>query len=179
MYNEAGVSQNQFNSDGNLALTNSILNDAATMYNLVLQFEIFLNDLIEKYNTKPKKVDYQVQILPTTIYNYQELAKLYKEQTQLGYSKVLPQVALGQTQSSVIANGYFENKVMHLDELFIPPQMSSTMSNKAPMQNGKGSSGNASANSGANASKGGGAGRPEKPDSEKSEKTIKNKESES
>jgi len=46
VYNEAGVSQMQFNSDTNTALNNSILNDEASMYNLVQQFEAFLNILL-------------------------------------------------------------------------------------------------------------------------------------
>ena len=41
-------------------------------------------------------------MLETTQYNYKELSKMYKEQTQLGYSKMLPQVALGQSQSFII-----------------------------------------------------------------------------
>lgn len=127
LFNEAGVSQMQFNTDGNIALEKSILNDAATMYNLLLQFEQFLNKLIEPFNKKPKKVHYQVQLLTTTIYNYQEMAKLYKEQTQLGYSKMLPPIALGQSQSSILANAYFENKILDLVNVFIPPLMSSTM----------------------------------------------------
>jgi len=36
VYNEAGVSQLQFNSEGNIALNNSILNDEASMYDLLL-----------------------------------------------------------------------------------------------------------------------------------------------
>lgn len=35
VYNEAGVSQMQFNTDGNIALEKSILNDEAAMYNLI------------------------------------------------------------------------------------------------------------------------------------------------
>ena len=46
VYNEAGVSQMQFNSDSNTALNNSILNDESSMYDLLLQFESFLNLLI-------------------------------------------------------------------------------------------------------------------------------------
>jgi len=46
IYNEAGVSQMQFNSDTNTALNNSILNDEANMYNLLQQFESFLNVLL-------------------------------------------------------------------------------------------------------------------------------------
>lgn len=127
VYNEAGVSQMQFNTDGNIALEKSILNDEAALYNLILQFEAFLNDIIKKYNKTPKKIQYKVQILSTTIYNYKEMAKLYKEQTQLGYSKMLPQIAMGQPQSAILANAYFENDILDLANVFIPPMMSSTM----------------------------------------------------
>jgi hypothetical protein len=68
VFNEAGVSQMQFNTDGNLALEKSILNDEASLWNLIQQFETFLNFLIKPYNNK--KLYYRVQILPTTIYNY-------------------------------------------------------------------------------------------------------------
>jgi len=168
VYNEAGVSQMQFNTDGNIALEKSILNDAAAMYNLLIQFEAFLNDLLKPFNKSPKKIKLQAQILTTTIYNYQDMAKLYKEQTQLGYSKMLPQIALGQSQSSVLANAYFENDILDLVNLFIPPMMSSTM-NGDTLQNLKNQSGDSGSE----------GGRPEKSDDEKSTKTIQNKESQS
>ena len=170
VYNEAGVSQKQFNTDGNLALEKSILNDEATMYNLLLQFEDFLNNIIKQYNTKPKKIQYKAQLLTTTIYNYKELAKLYKEQTQLGYSKMLPQIALGQSQSSILANAYFENDILDLVNVFIPPLMSSTM-NENILNRVKGEG---SATPGTEENK---AGRKEKANDEKSEKTIANIES--
>ena len=106
IYNEAGVSQMQFNTNGNLALEKSILNDESTLYNLIVQFESFLNLLIDKFNKQPKKFYYRVQLLTTTIYNYREMSKLYKEQMQVGFSKMLPQIALGQSQSSILANAY-------------------------------------------------------------------------
>lgn len=168
IYNEAGVSQLQFNSDGNIALNNSILNDEASMYNLITQFESFLNLLIDRFNKQPKKFSYRVQILTTTIYNYKEMAKLYKEQTQLGYSKMLPQIALGQSQSSILATAYFENDLLDLSHVFIPPLMSSTMN--ADALDKTGTRDLDSNNNG---------GRPEKEDDQKSEKTIQNKESES
>ena len=68
VYNEAGVSQEQFNSDSNTALNNSILNDEASMYNLLLQFESFLNLLLEPFNKSPKRCYYKAQLLNTTIY---------------------------------------------------------------------------------------------------------------
>ena len=167
VYNEAGVSQMQFNTNGNIALEKSILNDAANMYNLLLQFESFMNDLLSPFNKTPKKIFYRVQILTTTIYNYQEMAKLYKEQTQLGYSKMLPQIALGQSQSSILANAYFENDILDLVHVFIPPMSSNTMNAEAiANRSGKSSSDGDSK-----------VGRNEKPNDEKSEKTIQNRES--
>ena len=174
VYNEAGISQMQFNTDGNIALEKSILNDAASLYNLILQFEGFINDVIEKYNKKPKKYYYRAQILTTTIYNYQEMAKIYKEQMQVGFSKMLPQIALGQAQSTILANAFFENNILDLVNVFIPPMMSSTMNsdvlNRLNNQN-KTDRGNADSDST--------GGRPEKADDEKSEKTIMNEESQS
>ena len=170
LYNEAGVSQMQFNTDGNIALEKSILNDEATMYNMLLQFEDFINELIAPYN-KNKKVQFKAQLLTTTIYNYKELSKLYKEQTQLGYSKMLPQIALGQTQSSILANAYFENEVLNLIELFIPPMSSNVMNvDILNRSSNKGADGTNTNNKET-------GGRPEKPDDEKSTKTLQNKES--
>ena len=171
VYNAAGVSQMQFNTDGNIALEKSILNDEATMTNLLLQFEEYGQGLLDPYNKNPKKLKYIFSMLPTTIYNYKELSKTYKEQTMIGFSKLLPQVALGQSQSMVMANAFFENEIMNLDELFVPPQMSSTMS---------GNKGDTSGNGGTTQKKlptGDQGGRPEKPDDEKATKTIQNKES--
>lgn len=179
VFNEAGVSQMQFNTDGNMALEKSILNDEASMYNLLLQFESFANDLLKPYNKSPKKLLYKAQMLTTTIYNYKEMAKLYKEQTQMGYSKMLPQIALGQSQSSILANAYFENDVLDLVNVFIPPLMSSTMNVEA-LKGGDDKSKEEDKKSGKTAQpikEQGEAGRKEKPDDEKSEKTIANRES--
>ena len=179
LYNEAGVSQMQFNTDGNIALEKSILNDEATLYNMLLQFEQFLNELLEPFNTSKKKVIYRVQLLTTTIYNYKELAKLYKEQTQLGYSKFLPQIALGQSQSSILANAFFENDVLDLVNVFIPPLMSSTMNGDVlnrVKSDQVGGNKNPANSSDPNKTKEG-AGRKELDDDKKSEKTIANRES--
>lgn len=194
VFNEAGVSQLQFNSDGNIALTNSILNDEASMKDLILQFEIFLNHLISPFNSKPNKLFFKVEILNTTIYNYKEMAKLYKEQTQLGYSKMLPAIALGQSQSSLLAETYFENNLLNLFSVFIPPISTNTMSadaivairnNGGEIPKGMDMSGNIASTPSKNEgnekervkveeSKGG---RPQKPENEKSEKTLANQNS--
>ena len=171
LYNAAGVSQMVFNTDGNIALEKSILNDEASMRNLILQFSNLLNKIVSrKFPGKVGKYNFRVVLLETTIYNYLELAKIYKEQVQLGYSKMLPQIALGHSQSSVIANAHFENEVLKLYEIMIPPMMSSTMNAEAIL-------GQKSASKTQNPESGSSGGRPAKPDSQKSEKTIKNNES--
>ena len=89
VYNEAGVSQMQFNTNGNLALEKSIANDEATMTGLLLQFERYAEGLLRPFNKNINRLQYKVQMLPTTIYNYRDLSKIYKEQTQIGFSKLL------------------------------------------------------------------------------------------
>lgn len=171
VYNAAGTAQNNFNSDGNIALEKSILNDSAHMRGLVYQFEAFLNTLLKPFNKTPKKVLYSAEILPTTIYNYLELSKYYKEQTQMGFSKLLPQIALGRSQSSILATAYFENDMLDLVNVFVPPMTSSTMNAEslASITGKKTNDTNTESN--------GEAGRNEKPDDQKSEKTIANRES--
>ena len=114
-------------------------------------------------------------MLETTQYNYKELSKMYKEQTQLGYSKMLPQVALGQSQSFIINSCKFENEVLKLHEIMIPPLMSSTMSSEDVL----GRMGNSNKNENQKVIEGEkkASGRPEKEDTEKSDKTIANNES--
>ena len=94
------------------------------------------------------------------------MADKYKALTQMGYSKMLPAIALGESQSSILANAHFENEILELYNVFIPPITSNFMS--GDMISPKGNSGTASSDKG---------GRPEKSDDEKAEKTIQNRES--
>ena len=180
VYNASGTSQNMFNTDGNMALEKSVLNDEGMVRALLLQFEVFFDRIAQSKSANRKKYNFRLYMLETTQYNYKELAKMYKEQVQLGYSKMLPQIAMGHSQSSILNTAYFENEVMNLSELMIPPLMSSTM-NLQDLKGGSGSSGSSNSQkpSGSSGSAGGAAkaGRPEKPNDQKSEKTIKNKES--
>jgi hypothetical protein len=97
------------------------------------------------------------------------MSKLYKEQVQIGYSKMLPQIALGHSQSSIINTAYFENEVLHLSTIMIPPLMSSTLNGEDLM----GLSGKSKSNNSQSSSESGSTGgRPELEDDKKSEKTI-------
>ena len=114
-------------------------------------------------------------MLETTQYNYKELAKMYKEQVTLGYSKMLPQIALGHSQSSIIHTAHFENEILQLSSIMIPPLMSSTISGEDIL--GKDKQSNSSNKQNKIDTEEKTAGRPEKADDQKSEKTIQNKES--
>ena len=121
-------------------------------------------------------------MLETTQYNYKDLSKMYKEQTQIGFSKMLPQIALGQSQSFILNTAHFENEVLHLSEVMIPPLMSSTLNgedilgkkdqNSSSTSQNK-TSGNSTTTTVKTETKE--SGRPEKANDEKSEKTIANR----
>ena len=175
VYNALGVSKNLFNTDGNMALEKSILADESSLRNLLLQFDVFFDRLVEKKNTNKKKYNFSFYMIETTQYNYKDLSKMYKEQVQNGYSKMLPQIALGHPQSFVINSAYFENEVLKMQEVMIPPLLNSTL-NGEDILGGKNQSSTGNSQNTTEDNKGG---RPEKADDEKSEKTIQNIESKS
>ena len=170
VYNEMGISENLFNTDGNLSLEKSILTDESVMRNLLLQFNIFFDTIVKSRisQAQSSKYCFTFQMLETTQYNYQSLAKIYKEQAQMGYTKMLPQIALGLPQSSIINTIYFENEILNLSSMMVPPMLSSSMSGE-DLQNAQ-----------AKISTGSGeVGRPPKDEGEKSDKTLQNLESQS
>lgn len=161
IFNQSGVSNNLFNTEGNTSLDRSILNDEGSGRSLLLQFENFSNKGLRLRFPDKRKYGFKAEFLETTQYNYKDLAKLYKEQTQLGFSKVLPQIALGHTQMEVLQSITFENDILELSKIMIPPMMSSTMNAEALAQvHGDKKS----------------VGGQELPDNEKSDKTLANKE---
>lgn len=186
VYNSFGVSKNLFNTDGNLSLEKSILDDESAIRRLLLQFDMFFDRITRELSSNKKKYVFRFYMLETTQYNYQNLSKMYKEQVQLGYNKMLPQIAMGHSQSSILNSAYFDNEILHLSEIMIPPLMSSTMNPESILGNSNktdnsktqtSSEGKATKTTTTSVKEEKSAGRPEKADSEKSEKTIANKES--
>ena len=174
-YNSMGVSRNLFNTDGNLSLEKSILDDESTMRSFLFQLNAFMDRIVLRKNPNSKKYNFKFWFLETTQYNYQTLSKMYKEQTQLGFSKMLPQVALGHSQSFILNAAVFENEILKLSEIMIPPLMSSTLNGEDVL--GNKNSNNSTKNQNTSSNSNGEAGRPEKSDDEKSSKTIANLES--
>lgn len=174
-YNSMGVSRNLFNTDGNLSLEKSILDDESTMRSFLFQLNAFMDRIVLRKNPNSKKYNFKFYFLETTQYNYQTLSKMYKEQTQLGLSKMLPQIALGHSQSFILNAAVFENEILQLSQIMIPPLMSSTLNGEDILGNKNSNSSTKTQNTSSDTS--GEAGRPEKSDDQKSAKTIANRES--
>lgn len=171
VYNQMGFSRNLFNTEGNLALEKSINNDEASLLNMIYQFQSFFNRILKRFEKSGYK--FKAKTLETTIYNYKEMSKMYKEQVQLGYAKLLPQVSLGHSQLEILSELQFENDVLKISEIMIPAQMSSTMSGKGNLDK----TGQSTSSNNQNSIEDKKVGREELPDDQKSEKTIQNKES--
>jgi hypothetical protein len=51
---------------------------------------MFFDRVTRSLSKNQRKYNFKLYMLETTQYNYKELSKMYKEQTQIGYSKMLP-----------------------------------------------------------------------------------------
>lgn len=176
VYNAAGVSSELMNATTSGALVRSILVDESLILGLVLQLEEFLNVRIDTNIKKfrpealadEKRFRYRLNVLPVTHYNRESMIKWYKEQTTLGYSKFLPPIALGQRQSDIMSALFFENEILDLGSMMIPPMSSNTMSANVLQASGQSKPEDEREK----------AGRPEKAEEDRSEKTEQNRESE-
>lgn len=134
VYNNAGVSELLFNADNSVSLQLSIKNDESTLFDLIEEFELFLNLLLMDINKKKKTIDYHVRLLKTTIYNYENYYKYFKELSTLGYSRQLPLLALGIPQASVLNDRKFE-QFLDIDSDMMPPLSSNTMGGRSEGNN--------------------------------------------
>ena len=66
VYNAFGVSQNMFNTDGNMALEKSVLNDEGMVRALLLQFEVFFDRIAQSKSANRKKYNFRLYMLETT-----------------------------------------------------------------------------------------------------------------
>lgn len=152
-FSELGLSQQLFATEGNIALEKSILNDESIAMQLVLQYQDWLNYVLHnKFIQNNPDYTFDIWFPRLTQHNRADMARLYREQASMGYSKLLPALALGQSQSNFISTLLFENEFLKLGSVMEPVKMASTQSGKASS----------------------GAGRPEKSDDQKSDKTLAN-----
>ena len=120
-------------------------------------------------------LDFDFEILPTTVFNRTDVQNAYFKSAQYGYSKMYAGVAMGIKQRSQLSLMNFENDFLKMSEKMIPLQSSYTTPGGTVADEEKN---NSSEKNTVNQSqpkdldnKGG---RPELPDEEKSEKTQAN-----
>lgn len=154
VYTEAGVSRLLFSSDSATSVNQAITNDMS----LVLAIsEQFVNWLTYQTNLKygdNSKYYFEVNLLPISHYNREEMLDIYLKTAQYGYSKILVGIASGLKQSSFIDLMELENDILELHNNMKPLQSSHTSTGEDDE-----------------------GGRPEKSADEKEGKTIQNEES--
>ncbi len=155
VYNDMGISAQLFATDGNLALEKSIKSDESLLPRLLKQYETFLTRTLDRFFTPdPNLYDYTFWFPPVTHYNRDEFIKTTKDLATFGYGKMLPAIAMGQTQRAFLSQIYFENDILQLHDKMVPLQSSHTSSGK----DGNGETG-----------------RPKKSNDEASDKTLQNR----
>jgi len=120
IYNSAGVPKLIFNSDkaSGAALNKSILNDECVMFDILRQFERWLN---RKLKGETKKIDFKVSFLDITKYNKEDLVTSYKDASSLGLPVKLRYCAsLGLSPSDVLNSMFVENDVLSIVDNFVP-----------------------------------------------------------
>ena len=170
-WNSLGRGSILFNAEGSSSLTYTIKKDEALMISYLNIYEAWIKyHLNDKFARNGLSFDFE--ILPTTVFNRQDLQSSYFRGAQYGYSKMFAGVAMGIKQRDQISLMEFENDFLDMSSKMIPLQSSYT------------TSGNPSEKISSSAQKTtitekvedleNKGGRPELPDEQKSEKTQAN-----
>ena len=160
-----------FNPDGSSSLAYAIKKDEALMIAYLNMYETWIKYHInDKFSRTGLTFDFE--IIPTTVFNRNDLQTAYFRGAQYGYSKMFAGVVMGIKQMSQLSLMNFENDFLKMSEKMIPLQSSYTTSGNVVANEGKTSQ---TAQKTSNNQSGGNlenkGGRPELPDEEKSEKT--------
>ncbi len=129
VFMEAGASSQIFSADGNLSLGTSLNNDLALVMPFVEKFEKFVTQIVNKLFSTDL-LDFTYKILPVSRYNTKEMVEMYLQLATSGYSLLLPSIASGISQRSLVNLKHLENEVLDLTTLLIPLSTSYTQSSK-------------------------------------------------
>ena len=163
-----------FNPDGSSALAYMIKKDESLMIAYLNQYETWIKFHVnERFSKSNLKFDFQ--ILPTTVFNREDLQGAYFRGAQYGYSKMFAGVAMGIKQREQLSLMNFENDFLKMSEKMIPLQSSyTTPGGVVAGEEKNNSSAQKSSSSKQIQNIDNKGGRPELDDTEKSEKTQAN-----
>ena len=173
-YDSLGRSALIFNADGSSSLAYSIKKDEALMISYLNVYESWIKfHLNDKFARNGLEFDFE--ILPTTVFNRQDIQQNYFRSAQYGYSKMFAGVAMGIKQRDQISLMDFENEFLQMSTKMIPLQSSYTTSgNTIASEEKTVSSGEKTTIKAQSNDLNDKGGRPELPDEQKSEKTQAN-----
>lgn len=128
-YDDAGVSAELFNSTVSGTLEYSQKRDEMYIRNLRLQIENWLNYFLNTICAKKviKNSNFVLSYLETSYKNREKMIESYLEGATYGFSKIVPQVALGVKQRYIESLLSFENDYLNLSTKLVPLQSSHTL----------------------------------------------------
>ena len=173
-YDFLGRSSLLFNADGSSALAYTIKKDEALMISYLNQYETWIKfHLNDRFSRTGLSFDFE--ILPTTVFNRQDIQQNYFRAAQYGYSKMFAGVVMGIKQRDQISLMDFENDFLKMSEKMIPLQSSyTTPGGEVANEEKNNSSGQKTSVTKKSDDLNNKGGRPELPDEQKSEKTQAN-----
>lgn len=173
-FDNLGRSSLLFNADGSSSLAYSIQRDEGLVCAIAEIYSTWIKYQINTKFARPN-LTFDFTILPTTVFNQEEIQKQYFQGAQYGYSKMYAGVALGIKQANQVSLMTFENEFLKMHEKMIPLQSSYTTSGTEVARETKNKT---SAEKEGKSSNGGDlnkeGGRPKLADTKKSEKTEAN-----
>lgn len=172
VYDELGIAGEIFNpTSGSTALTYSIKKDISIMFAWSKQYQVWLNAWL-KNKAKNENFYFTISFFPTTTIFQSEDVDMYLKIAQYGYPKSLVASAIGIEMTDLLQMSHFENDVWKMTELMVPLQSSYTTPGEGENSNSSEKSSKTTKSS-PDLSKEGG--RPEKSITQRSDKTVKNR----
>ena len=133
MYNEAGVPQAIFNGETAGVLEFSARKDESFIWGIMEKISIWLSFICNaEIGARGKRTyNFVVSYLPISYRNREKMMDTYLKNAQYGYSKIIPQIAVGVKQRHFESLLYLENDLLKLDKRLVPLMSSHTMSGKS------------------------------------------------
>lgn len=171
VYDELGIAGEIFNpSGGSTALIYSIKKDISIIFAWSQIYEIWINSFL-KAKAKNEKLYFSISFFPTSSIFQTENVDMFLKIAQYGYPKNMVAGTLGMDMEELLQITHFENEVCNITEALKPLQSSYTTSN----EKNSNSSGESSRKTNSSPDLTNEGGRPEKPLSERSDKTMANR----
>lgn len=132
-FNDAGTSKELFNATSAGTMREAQKRDAMFMLKLREQIATWLNFYIGSVCDKKitKSTKFVFSYLNISYRDREEMIGSYVEGATYGFSKIVPQVALGVKQRYIESLNIFENDILDLGKRLVPLQSSHTMSSKS------------------------------------------------